>query len=69
MSSEGQTTWWERRLQDLAEQIAAGRYSVPAEDVAAAILFGRPKWGDDPVGVPFDEKAEAPARGVDRSLL
>ncbi len=33
----------------LAAQVAAGNYSVPSIDVAHAILFGRPKWGEDPV--------------------
>lgn len=41
-------SWWQRRLEDLAEEIRAGSYFVPAEDIAAAILFGRPKWGDNP---------------------
>ena len=40
--------WRERRIAHLVEQIEAGTYSVPAIDVAHAILFGRPKWGDDP---------------------
>ncbi len=48
MTEEARRTWWERRLEDLAREIEAGVYFVPAEDIAEAILFGRPKWGDNP---------------------
>lgn len=48
MTEEAPRTWWERRLDDLARRIEAGDYFVPAEEIAAAILFGRPKWGDNP---------------------
>ena len=34
------------RLEELARLIAEGRYSVPAIDIAHAILHGRPKWGN-----------------------
>lgn len=48
MNEEMSRSWWQRRLDDLSEEIRAGSYFVPAEDIAAAILFGRPKWGDNP---------------------
>lgn len=51
MHKKDSTTWWNRRLNDLADRIAAGEYWVDAEDIAHAILFGRPKWGDNPVPV------------------
>lgn len=46
--SNARRTWREKRIAYLVEQIEAGTYSVPALDVAHAILHGRPKWGDDP---------------------
>jgi len=48
MTEEARQTWWQRRLDDLSRTIADGEYFVSAEEIAAAILFGRPKWGDDP---------------------
>ena len=45
------STWWSRRLAELSERIADNDYWVPAEDIAHAILFGRPKWGDNPITV------------------
>ena len=48
MTDQARHTWWQRRLDDLAREIEAGDYYVPAEEIAAAILFGRPKWGDNP---------------------
>lgn len=48
---EAHQTWWQTRLDDLARQIEAGEYFVPADEIAAAILFGRPKWGDNPDSV------------------
>ena len=45
---EARPSWWQLRLNDLAREIEAGRYAVPAEEIAAAILFGRPKWGENP---------------------
>lgn len=48
MTEDARLSWWQRRLDDLAREIKAGRYFVPAEEIAAAILFGRPKWGDNP---------------------
>lgn len=48
MTDQARHTWWQRRLDDLAREIEAGDYFVPAEEIAAAILFGRPKWGDNP---------------------
>ena len=35
----------EERLEELSRLIAEGEYFVPALDIAHAILFGRPKWG------------------------
>lgn len=51
MHKKDSNTWWNRRLSDLADRISNGDYWVPAEDIAHAILFGRPKWGDNPVPV------------------
>lgn len=51
MHKKDSTTWWTRRLSELAERIAADDYWIPAEDIAHAILFGRPKWGDNPIPV------------------
>lgn len=34
------------RLEELARLIAEGSYFVPAIDIAHAILYGRPKWGN-----------------------
>lgn len=34
------------RLAELARLIADGSYQVPAIEIAHAILFGRPKWGN-----------------------
>jgi hypothetical protein len=48
MTDDARLSWWQRRLDDLSLEIKAGRYFVPAEEIAAAILFGRPKWGDNP---------------------
>ena len=48
MTDEASRSWWQRRLDDLTRQIEAGEYYVPAEEIASAILFGRPKWGDNP---------------------
>ncbi len=48
MTEDARRSWWERRLEDLAREIEAGEYFVPAEDIAEAILWGRPKWGDNP---------------------
>ena len=48
MTEDARRSWWERRLEDLAREIEAGVYFVPAEEIAEAILFGRPKWGDNP---------------------
>jgi hypothetical protein len=48
-SKSARQTWRERRVAHLAALVAAGEYSVPPIDVAHAILFGRPKWGDDPL--------------------
>ena len=45
------STWWSRRLVQLSERIADDDYWVPAEDIAHAILFGRPKWGDNPITI------------------
>jgi hypothetical protein len=48
MTEETHRSWWQSRLDDLSERIEAGDYFVPAEEIAAAILFGRPKWGENP---------------------
>lgn len=40
-----QTVSRRERLEELARLIAEGNYSVPAIDIAHAILHGRPKWG------------------------
>ncbi len=48
MTEDVRLSWWQRRLDELAQEIKAGSYFVPAEEIAAAILFGRPKWGDNP---------------------
>ena len=48
-SRSARDTWRKRRVAHLADQVAAGEYSVAPLDVAHAILFGRPKWGDDPL--------------------
>jgi predicted transcriptional regulator len=48
MTEEARLSWWQSRLDRLAREIEAGDYFVPAEEVAAAILFGRPKWGENP---------------------
>ena len=34
------------RLEELSRLIAEGKYTVPAIDIAHAILYGRPKWGN-----------------------
>jgi hypothetical protein len=41
-------TWRERRVLQIAERVAQGDYDVPPIEVAHAILFGRPRWGDNP---------------------
>ncbi len=51
MHEKDPSSWWSRRLADLAERIANNDYFVPAEDIAHAILFGRPKWGENPITV------------------
>ena len=48
MTEDVGLSWWQRRLDELAQEIRAGSYFVPAEEIAAAILFGRPKWGENP---------------------
>ncbi len=55
MHTNDRETWWRRRVADLAHQVKAGTYWVPAEDIAHAMLYGRPKWGDDPVLVDVEE--------------
>lgn len=42
------TSWRQRRIMHLARLVAAGRYDVPPVEVAHAILYGRPRWGDNP---------------------
>jgi hypothetical protein len=37
----------QRRIAELAARVYAGDYLVPAEEVADAILRGRPKWGEN----------------------
>lgn len=37
----------QRRVAELAELVKTGEYHVPAEEVAEAILRGRPKWGEN----------------------
>ncbi len=34
------------RIEELRRLIEAGKYVVPAIDIAHAILHGRPKWGN-----------------------
>ena len=41
-----QTISRRERLEVLSRLIAEGRYVVPALDIAHAILYGRPKWGN-----------------------
>ena len=48
MREEVHPSWWQARLDGLAREIEAGEYYVPADEIAAAILFGRPKWGKNP---------------------
>ncbi len=55
---ETAVTWRQRRLVELARAVQAGEYSVPAEEVATAILMGRPKWGDDPQTVDSQSEDE-----------
>ncbi len=47
-SEKAPTTWRERRVAHLARRVAEGSYDIPAIEVAHAILFGRPRWGDNP---------------------
>lgn len=44
---EGRGTARRRRITELAARVHAGEYYVPAEEVADAILRGRPKWGEN----------------------
>ncbi len=41
-------TWRERRIRYLAQQVAEGSYDIAPIEVAHAILFGRPRWGENP---------------------
>ncbi len=59
-AADPSVTWWQRRIAELSRLIEAGEYFVPADDVAAAILFGRPKWGDNPVATENKRPAEQP---------
>ena len=61
-SRNARRTWREKRIAHLVEQIESGTYSVPAIDVAHAILHGRPKWGDDPK---IADPGEVPLLGLD----
>ena len=48
MWGDGAMTWRERRLLQIADRVNRGDYDVPPIEVAHAILFGRPRWGDNP---------------------
>ena len=48
-----------RRVERLRQEVEAGTYSIPAEEIAWCILFGRPKWGEaliDDEGLRIDEQ-------------
>ena len=58
--------YWEarkRRVARLREQVNAGHYHKPAEWVAEAILWGRPKWGEALV-TPEGDRVDEVLRGV-----
>lgn len=61
MHKKDHETWWRRHVIEITEKVRYGTYWVSAEDIADAMIYGRPKWGDDPVFLDESDEESAMA--------